>query len=111
MPFGSNTQNRGFFLSNQVQSNKPAKVEILPTAKEIADTKLGIDVNKNTNIILNKLANTVDSTGQYLLIKDESKTDKVAPQIQIPLVGIGPAERRQYELLNEAIRAAFIAGG
>ena len=111
MPFGSSTQNRGFFLSNQVQSNKPAKVEILPTAKEIADTKLGIDVNKNTNIILNKLANTVDSTGQYLLIKDESRTDKVAPQIQIPLVGIGPAERRQYELLNDAIRAAFIAGG
>jgi hypothetical protein len=110
MPFGSNTQNRGFFLSNQVQSNKPAKVEILPTAKEIADTKLGIDVNKNTNIILNKLANTVDSTGQYLLIKDEFKTDKVAPQIVIP-AGLRPSEQLQYRLLNDAIRAAFIAGG
>jgi hypothetical protein len=109
MPFGSNTQNRGFFLSNQVQSNKPAKVEILPTAKEIADTKLGIDVNKNTNIILGKLANTVDSTGNYLMIKDDSRTDNVAPQIVIP-AGLRPSETRQYQLLNDAIRAAFIAG-
>ena len=111
MPFGSSTQNRGFFLSNQVQSNKPAKVEILPTAKEIADAKLTSDTNKNTNVLLGKLANVVDSTGSYLMIRDDSRTDKVAPKIVIPVTGIGPAERRMYEMLNDAMQAAFIAGG
>jgi hypothetical protein len=111
MPFGSNTQNRGLFLSNQIQSNKPTKVEVLPTAKEIADAKLTSDTNKNTNVLLGKLANVVDSTGNYLMIKDESRTDKVAPKIVIPVTGIGPAERRMYEMLNDAMQAAFIAGG
>ena len=99
-----------FALSNMVLPGKETKVQVVPSPADIEATKVAGTAAKRTNTLLEKLAGTTDSTGKYLMIKDASRTDATAPQIVIP-EGLRPSEQRQYQLLNDAIKAAFIAGG
>jgi hypothetical protein len=99
-----------FALSNMVLPGKETKVQVVPSPADIAATKVSGTRAERTNTLLEQLAGTRDSTGRYLMIKDASRTDANAPKIVIP-DGLRPSERKQYELLNDAIKAAFIAGG
>ena len=104
------SQTSPFFLSNQLSKNKATKVEIVPSATEIAKMNLDGTRAQNTEKLISKLAGVVDSTGSYLMIKDASKTDSTPPQIQIPKTGISLGERLLYEGINKAMKSAFERG-
>lgn len=107
---GQGGANSPFALSNMVLPGKETAVKVVPSPADIEATKVAGTRAQRTNTLLEQLAGTRDSTGKYLMIKDASRTDATAPKIVIP-DGLRPSEQRQYELLNDAIKAAFIAGG